>query len=142
MSNKNDEMILKLKQQIAKRKEKLSKLPKTFVAETSCIFVTEYGTKYNLRVMNTQQLNELKVKLHMYEMSAKDLGIDMNDFTISGFSIDKWMNDINRKLSEIECRNMNDSLKKDEALLDSLLSEDRKTELLLQELAAKLSEDE
>lgn len=38
--------------------------------------------------MNTQQLNELKVKLNMYEMSAKDLGINMDDFTISGFSID------------------------------------------------------
>lgn len=142
MSIKNDEMILKLKQQIEKRKEKLLKITKVFTAKTSCMFITDYGTKHNLRVMNTKQLNELKVKLHMYEISAKDLGIDINDFSISGFTIEQWMHDIDCRLSEIEYRNMYDDLKKDEDLLDSLLSEDKKTELLLQEILEKFKNEE
>ena len=94
MSVSNDEMILKLKEQIANRKAEFDKLPKNFVAETSCIYIDEAGEKYNLRVMTADQLIPLRVKLHMYEMSANDLNIDIHSFTVSGFTVDKWIHDI------------------------------------------------
>ena len=45
MSVSNDEMILKLKEQIANRKAEFDKLPKNFVAETSCIYIDEAGRR-------------------------------------------------------------------------------------------------
>lgn len=138
MSVSNDEMILKLKDQIATRKAEFDKLPKNFVAETSCIYIDDSGEKFNLRVMNVDQLIPLRVRLHMYEMSANDLGIDINDFTVSGFTIDKWMHDIQGRLDEIKRRDAEKELKADEKLLDSLLSEDKKTELALKDIAARL----
>ena len=138
MSVSNDEMILKLKDQIATRKAEFDKLPKNFVAETSCIYIDDSAEKFNLRVMNVDQLIPLRVRLHMYEMSANDLGIDINDFTVSGFTIDKWMHDIQGRLDEIKRRDAEKELKADEKLLDSLLSEDKKTELALKDIAARL----
>lgn len=138
MSVSNDEMILKLKEQIANRKAEFDKLPKNFVAETSCIYIDDSGEKFNLRVMNVDQLIPLRVKLHMYEMSAMDLEISINDFTVSGFTVDKWMHDIQGRLDEIKRRDAEKDLKADEKLLDSLLSEDKKTELALKDIAARL----
>ena len=138
MSVSNDEMILKLKEQIANRKAEFDKLPKNFVAETSCIYIDEAGEKKNLRVMTADQLIPLMVKLHMYEMSALDLGIDIHSFVVSGFTVDKWMHDIQGRLDEIKRRDTEKALKSDEKLLDSLLSEDKKTELALKDIAARL----
>lgn len=138
MSVSNDEMILKLKDQIATRKEEFDKLPKNFVAETSCIYIDDSGEKFNLRVMTADQLIPLRVKLHMYEMSANDLNIDIHSFTVSGFTVDKWMHDIQGRLDEIKRRDAEKDLKADEKLLDSLLSEDKKTELALKDIAARL----
>mgnify|MGYP005774420735 CR=1 FL=1 len=138
MSVSNDEMILKLKEQIANRKAEFDKLPKNFVAETSCIYIDEAGEKNNLRVMTTDQLIPLMVKLHMYEMSADDLGIYGGDIKISGFTIGSWIHDIRGRLDEIKRRETEKALKTDEKLLDSLLSEDKKTELALKDIAARL----
>ena len=138
MSVSNDETILKLKEQIANKKAEFDKLPKNFVAETSCIYTDESGEKNNLRVMTVDQLISLRVKLHMYEMSALDLGIDIHSFVVSGFTVDKWMHDIQGRLDEIKRRDTEKALKSDEKLLDSLLSEDKKTELALKDIAARL----
>lgn len=138
MSVKNDEMILKLKEQIANRKAEFDKLPKNFVAETSCVYIDEAGEKSNLRVMTADQLIPLMVKLHMYEMSALDLGIYDGDIKISGFTIGNWIHDIRGRLDEIKRRETEKALKADEKLLDSLLSEDKKTELALKDIAARL----
>ena len=138
MSVSNDEMILKLKEQIADRKAEFDNLPKNFVAETSCIYIDEAGEKNNLRVMTVDQLIPLRVQLHMYEMSADDLGIDIHSFTVSGFTVDKWLHDIQGRLDEIKRRDTEKALKSDEKLLDSLLSEDKKTELALKDIAARL----
>lgn len=134
----NDEMILNLKEQIAKRKAEFDKLPKNFVAETSCIYIDKAGEKNNLRVVIADQIIPLMVKLHMYKMSANDLDVDIHSFTISGFTVDKWMHDIQGRLDEIKRRDTEIDLKVDEKLLDSLLSDDKKAELAIKDIAARL----
>lgn len=52
--------------------------------------------------------------------------------------MDKWINDIQGRLDEIKRRETEKDLKADEKLLDSLLSEDKKTELALKDIAARL----
>lgn len=132
MSTKNDEMILQLKKKVEEQKAELAKLPRTLQSETSTVFRQDVDN-LNLRVMSVEQLKLLKVKLHTYAMAAVDLGID--EITISGFSIDKWMHDINMQISVLTRAEKEKKLKETEATLNRMLSDDKRTELELQELA-------
>lgn len=132
MSTKNDEMILQLKKKVEEQKAELAKLPRTLQSETSTVFRQDVDN-LNLRVMSVEQLKLLKVKLHTYAMAAVDLGID--EITISGFSIDKWMHDIDMQISVLTRAEKEKKLKETEATLNRMLSDDKRTELELQELA-------
>lgn len=73
----------------------------------------------------------------MYRMSSADL--EMNDFEISGYKVDKWMNDVRAKINMKTLKNEEAELKRLEEKLDKLLSEDKKTELELDSIAALLN---
>lgn len=137
MSTKNDEMILQLKKKVGEQKAELAKLPRTLQSETSTVFRQD-AENLNLRVMSVEQLKLLKVKLHTYVMAATDLEIGIDEFTISGFSIDKWMHDIDMQISVLTRAEKEKKLKETEAALNRMLSDDKRTELELQELAKML----
>lgn len=137
MSTKNDEMILQLKKKVEEQKAELAKLPRTLQSETSTVFRTD-AENLNLRVMSVEQLKLLKVKLHAYVMSAIDLEIGIDEVIVSGFSIDKWMHDIDMQISVLTRVEKEKKLKETEATLNRLLSDDKRTELELQELAKML----
>ena len=137
MSTKNDEMILQLKKKVEEQKAELAKLPRTLQSETSTVFRTD-AENLNLRVMSVEQLKLLKVKLHAYAMSAIDLEIGIDEVVISGFSIDKWMHDIDMQVSVLTRVEKEKKLKETEAALNRMLSDDKRTELELQELAKML----
>ena len=69
-------------------------------------------------------------------MSAKDL--NMTDFEISGYSVTTWIKDIKSKLEVSGLKKEESDLKKMESKLDKLLSDDKKTELEIDEIAALL----
>ena len=69
-------------------------------------------------------------------MSAKDL--KMEDMKISGYTIDLWISDIQQKLLDFTLKEEEKKLKSNKELLERLLSEDKKTELMLDEIAASL----
>lgn len=137
MSTKNDEMILQLKKKVEEQKAELAKLPRTLQSETSTVFRTD-AENLNLRVMSIEQLKLLKVKLHAYVMSAIDLEIGIDEVIVSGFSIDKWMHDIDMQISVLTRVEKEKKLKETEATLNRMLSDDKRTELELQELAKML----
>lgn len=134
MSTKNDEMILQLKKKVEEQKAELAKLPRTLHPETSTV-LRQDTENMNLRVMSVEQLKLLKVKLHTYDMAAADLEIGIDEFTISGFTIDKWMHDIDMQISVLTRAEKEKKLKETEATLNRMLSDDKRTELELQELA-------
>lgn len=137
MSTKNDEMILQLKKKVEEQKAELAKLPRTLQSETSTVFRTD-AENLNLRVMSVEQLKLLKVKLHTYEMAATDLKIGIDEVIISGFSIDKWMHDIDMQISVLTRVEKEKKLKETENTLNKLLSDDKRTELELEALAKSL----
>lgn len=134
MSTKNDEMILQLKKKVEEQKTELAKLPRTLQSETSTVFRQD-AENLNLRVMSIEQLKLLKVKLHAYTMAAADLEMEQDEVVISGFSIDKWMHDIDMQISVLTRVEKEKKLKETEATLNRMLSDDKRTELELQELA-------
>ena len=66
-------------------------------------------------------------------MSAVDLG--MSDFEISGYGVTAWIKDIKSKLVVSSLKKEEADLKKMEGKLDKLLSDDKKTELEIDEIA-------
>lgn len=137
MSTKNDEMILQLKKKVEEQKAELAKLPRTLQSETSTVFTPDIDKK-SIRVMNVDQLKLLKVQLRAYAMAAEDLGMEVDEVVVSGFTIDKWMHDIDVQISVLTRAEKEKKLKETENTLNRLLSDDKRTELELQELAKML----
>ncbi len=134
MTTKNDERVLQLKQIIDKKKTEL-KGSKKFTPLTNCVLDLE-GQKYNLNVLQFDDLQLLFVRLNMYLMSAKDLGISLK---VSGYNIAEWITDIRCKIEIFEYKNKEAELKALESKLDKMLSDEKKTELELDEIAALLN---
>jgi len=134
--NKNDNRILELKKQIKEKKSKLKKI-KRFNPITACNLTLD-GSLYNIHVCNKDDLKLLLIKLNLYIMSAEDLSISVNDIMISCFSIEDWISDINLKLENMSIKEEESKLKVMEEKLTKLLSEEKKTELQIEEIESLL----
>ena len=134
--SKNDDRIIELKNQIEIKKKELTDKRIKFTPETNCVLELE-GTNYNLNVCAEEILTLLMIKLNTYIMSANDLGVSVP--TMSGYPIDLWISDIKNKLVVTTIKREEANLKQMEAKLDKLLSDDKKKELELDEIASLLS---
>lgn len=134
--SKNDDRILELKKQVENKKKEIAKKNVKFVPETNLVIEIN-GQKTNINVLSENDLKSLLVILNMYRMSSADL--KMNDFEISGYKVNKWMNDVRAKINMKTLKNEEAELKRLEEKLDKLLSEDKKTELELDSIAALLN---
>lgn len=126
----NDERILKLKEQIKLKKEELKNQPSRFTPVTNCLIELD-GLRHNINVLNNDGLTLLLVKLNMYLNSAKELELELN---IDGYNVEEWMEDVKNKLSIMNRKNEERKLKVMEAKLDQLLSEEKQTELMIDEI--------
>lgn len=84
MAIKNDDRILELKGQIEEKKKVLAEKKVRFLPETNCVIEFEDFT-YNLNVCTPDILATLMIRLNMYIMSAKDLGVPIP--VISGYTV-------------------------------------------------------
>ena len=134
-NEKNDLKILELKKQIETKKIDLESRKIRFIPKTNCVLDFD-GGKFNLNVLNSDNLTFLALKLNLYVMSANVLKMQLP--TLSGYSIDLWIEDIKNKLEVIGTKKEESELKIMESKLDKLLSEDKKTELEIDEIAALL----
>ena len=134
--SKNDDRILELKKQIDTKKKSISERKIRFSPETNCVLNMD-GMAININVCSDDVLLLLLIRLNSYLMSAVDLG--MNDFEISGYSVIAWIKDIKCKLDISGLKKEESDLKRMENKLDKLLSDDKKTELEIDEIAAMLN---
>lgn len=135
----SDDRIIKLKQQIAKKKASLQRITK-FAPITNCIFKLD-GNECNLHVLNETELIFLLVKLNVYYNQASKLDL-LDKFRISGFGVEDWINDVNSRLAIIKFKEETSNLKTMENKLTSLLSNDKQTELQIDEIEAMLNESQ
>jgi hypothetical protein len=135
MANMNDQKILELKKQIETKKEKLSKSQK-FTPITNCSIEID-GVRHNIQVLQKEQVLILLIKLNTYVLSAKDLGL-LDSFNISGYHVEDWITDLKLKFEIMNRKDEEQKLKAMEAKLDKLLSDDKKVELELDEIAELL----
>ena len=133
--SKNDDRILELRKQIEKKKDDIASRKVKFAPETNCVLDFD-GERYNLNVVSDDTLTLLIIRLNMYNMSADNL--KMQYPIISGYSTDLWIQDIKSKLAVSGMKKEENDLKKMEAKLTKLLSDDKKTELEIDEIAELL----
>lgn len=136
---KNDTRIMNLKADIQKRKETLTLSPVTFRPETNCMLKLD-GKNFNLHTCDEEKLLSLAIDLNCKLISAASLPApfipetDPKKIMVNGFSIKAWMNDIYNLMQsekyEKELRKLNGL----ERELSTLLSEDVKTGLRLDEI--------
>ena len=135
MAQKNDEKILELKKQIENKRQILKKQNVSYSPITNCLLVLD-KVIYNLCVEN---LELMLIKVNMMVIAAKDAGIDTSKFIISGFTLDDWLTDIKGLLSVQRYKKENNKLNELEKQLTSLLTDDKKVELEIENLAALLT---
>jgi hypothetical protein len=132
--SKNDDKIITLKKQIEQRREAIGK-PIHFSPLTSCVIELD-GMNYNINVLKRDELILLYCKLRALAMAADSLGIDQP--IISGFQLNFWCADIGARIAAIDQKNDLAQLADMEKQLDKLLSNDKRTELEIDAIAAML----
>jgi hypothetical protein len=137
MSNVNDKKIMELKKQIAEKKTKLEGINR-FVPITNCSVEID-GQRYNIQVLQKEQLIHLMVRVNLYRMSAKDLELT-EEFNISGYKPEDWITDLKARLDILSKKDEERKLKAMEEKLDRLLSDEKKTELELDEIESLLKQ--
>lgn len=133
MTNTNDKKIIELKKQVELKKKEIKKA-KRFSPITNCSIEVD-GVRHNINVLNKTQLVDLLVKLTMYKIASESLKIK---YSISGYSVNDWIEDINSKLDLINVKEEENNLKSMEDKLDMLLSNEKKVELELDEIESLL----
>ena len=139
--NKNDERILELKKYIKEQKEQLKSVS-AYAYKTNKI-IEFGGVKHNLNVIQKETIYEILIelgsKLSGMEVLSKNYGFDLaSEYLISGYAVSDWMSDLTYQLVKLSIKDKENSLKQAEIQLDKLLSEDKKTELMLDELSKTL----
>ena len=135
MSNVNDIKIMELKEQIVVKRDKLNAIKK-FSPVTNCSIELD-GVRYNIQVLTREQLILLLVKLNSYFYSAKSLEL-LDDYIISGYKAEEWIVDMKARLDIISRKEEEKKLKEMEIKLDRMLSNEKKTELELSDIAEML----
>ena len=132
----NDNKILKLKQEIAKKKLLLIG-SKKFTPITNCNLV-QGQIRTNLHTLTTKEsVIEIMLVLNSMKLSAQDLGL-LDQCKVSGYLITEWLEDLTAKLNLINRKDEENKLKAMEDKLTRLLSLDKQTELEIDEIEKML----
>ena len=133
--SKNDNTIMELKAKIDKKREQLKETPK-FNPTTNCSIELD-GVRYNLHAAAKSDLVYLLCKLHSLSEAAWDLSC-ADELIIGGYTVDTWFQDVQARLAYMSYQDEMKKLKSLESKLDSMLSDDKKTELELADIAGLL----
>lgn len=133
----NDQRILILKKQIESKKEKLNKSLR-FSPITNCSIEVD-GVRFNIQVLPRLELISLMVKLNSYMHSAIDLDV-INEYTISGYKVEDWIEDIKSRIDILSHKDEEKKLKAMEDKLHKLLSDGKKVELEINEIECFLKD--
>lgn len=135
MSKTNDERILELRKQINEKEKEVGRVM-PFSPITNCNLELD-GMRYNLHAMTKEQLVSTMVKLQSYLISAKTLDVS-DELTFSGYHVSNWIEDMQSKFLNFKKADELKKLKVMKNKLDELLSDGKRTELELDDIALML----
>lgn len=136
MASQNDAKIQAMLKQIETKKKEVSKIER-FVPETS-MTIDVAGTRYNLNTV-TDTAKFIEITAHLisqktnWDAANKILGTTI-EFSSGGFSLEQWVSDIQGRLKQVSLRQKKQAISEMEKKLESLMSNDLRTELELSKL--------
>lgn len=139
----NDERILKLRESIAAKKEELKKNGVTrFNPTTDCLIPTDFVGKefVNINTLGKNDLILLGAHLVAVADGCTKFGFDAADIPLHGrcYTILDYISDIGQKLEYMRNAEAKRELDAAEKKLGALLSDDKKTELAIDDIAKAL----
>lgn len=144
-TDKNDEKALKLLELLKTKKEKVAKLSKPQYLTNMTFFYPMEGKNVNMHVCNEEN------KLFEYYAFISGTIIDRTNakrdlledeeaeaMGYEGFTLEEWRTDFKTKLGVINIRKEKASLKVMEEKINSMISEEKRTELELELMEKEL----
>ena len=131
----NDTTILTLQKQVKEKKALIKKSSKWQPITNCSIIFNDH--QHNIQVLSKESLQYMLIVLNSYKMSAKELNL-LDSFSISGYNIEDWIKDITNRLQHLNIREEEKKLTAMESKLDSLLSNSKRVEIELQDIAELL----
>lgn len=132
----NDDRIIELKKLIEEKEKEI--VPASLASKTTLILDFN-GQKYNLNVMTLSELQILFCQLQALQTANEKLSNFYTEpLSIGGFFVVDWLDDIISKMNYLMTKNKKRELEAMKKQLDKLLSDGKKTELLLDEIMEKL----
>lgn len=129
-----DDKVLELKKLVDKKRADVKSV-KTFQPITTCMLTLD-GVNYNLHACTLDQLKYLYLKLHLLYGAMLECDCSPD---ICGFSIVDWKSDVQSKIAILLKKNKEKELRDLEKKLDSLLSNEKKTEIELDQIEKLLN---
>ena len=130
-----DDKVLELKKLVDKKRADVKSV-KSFQPITTCMLTLD-GVNYNLHACTLDQLQYLYLKLHLLYDAMLECNCNPD---ICGFGIADWKSDVQAKIAILLKKNKEKELRDLEKKLDSLLSNEKKTEIELDQIEKILSE--
>jgi len=136
-----DELVQELIAVVQQKKDNIKKIQKP-EWKTNCAFYDRNGKVTNIRTISdidkaTELVGELVVAKNAHEETVKLLNIS-SEFKYHGYSFDNWVNDFKNICGQINIKEMLADLENDENTLNKLVSKEKREELELLALQAKL----
>lgn len=140
---KNDDTIKNLMNKVAEKKATLGAKPKVSW-KTNAVFKYDSNNYFNLNtISDTKTLVEALSFLIMRQTNnvkaAELLGVEVSEFEWAGYTISDWTEDFKTRTSVIKWEAEKNKLNALESKLASLVSEEAKTEMALEDIAKMLS---
>lgn len=135
--NKNDEKILELKHRINLEKASLQ-LVERYIPKTTCVIGFGGAGDLHLRTLSVNELNQLL--LIVQSLICVAVPMDLMDTTFSGFTLEDWKSDIVGLRNQKNVSERKSMIAKLESRLQSMLSDEKKTEFEIAEIEKMLDE--
>jgi len=140
-TNKNDGKIKELILKVEEQKQALGSRPK-FILKTNGIFKYDEKKFFNLNVAHEKTLVEalafLYIKKDYTNKACSELGVNFYKFEWDGYTLDEWKDDFKSHINLVKWEEKKKLLDATQKKLDSLVSEEVKTELELDNIAKLL----
>jgi hypothetical protein len=97
------------------------------------------GVRYNLNVLDTDQLFYVAAKLQALVLGAESLWMKSDNVVIGGYKVADWLTDVKARIETVAVKLEESKLRQLDAKLRDLLSEDARTDLALNDIESLLA---
>lgn len=132
-----DDLILSLKEEINSEKKELEK-SSNYKYKTNCIFKINNTTSINLHAANLKELLVLLSSLRSMQ-TEHNIIFGESNFSLDGYMIEDWISDTISKIKLTRIKERKTKLENLESRLYSLLSQDKKVDLELDEIKKSIN---